>query len=183
MNDFTRHGPYLEATQRVMGDTAVTIRPVRPEDMQSILEMHQRLSSNSLYLRYLVPYLPDYIPAHLRDICTLSADQGAALVATIGAQVIGLGYYMIKPEQPDTAEPALLIEDRFQGQGIGSRLLHRLMMTARNQGVRFFDALTHSSNRPMLHLLRRNGRPIHSKRDSSHMAILLSLTTNDTAKE
>lgn len=181
MNNTARHEPYLATRPQMLYDTAVTIRLARPEDVPSVLAMHQRLSSNSLYLRYLVPYLPDYVPAHLRDICRLSPQQGAALVAVYETQVIGFGYYVIKPEQPDTAEPALLIEDKFQGRGIGGWLLNRLIATARAQGVYYFDALAHSGNRPMLHLLRRSGQPVHSRRDGSHTAILLSLAANGTA--
>jgi GNAT superfamily N-acetyltransferase len=179
--NISQHAPQVTAVPPMLYDTAVTIRPARLDDVKSILDMHRRLSSNSLYLRYLVPYLPDYVPAHLRDICRQSPQQGAALVAIRENQVIGFGYYIIKPEQPDTAEPALLIEDKFQGQGIGKRLLNQLITAARAQGVYFFDALAHSSNRPMLHLLRRSGQPVNSKRDGSHMAILLSLAGNKTA--
>jgi GNAT superfamily N-acetyltransferase len=159
-------------------DTAVTIRPIRSDDVQPILDMHQRLSSDSMFLRYLVPYLPTYIPAHLYQICNQPAGQGTALVAIHDAQIIGLGYYVVKPEQPNTAEPALLIEDRFQGQGIGRRLFNRLITTARAQGIYFFDALMHSSNRSMLRLLRHSGHPFNSERDGSYTAVLLSLAAN-----
>ena len=181
MENIVHSEPYLSTRPQLLYDTAVTIRPARPEDVPSILAMHQRLSSNSLYLRYLVPYLPDYVPAHLHDICHQSPKQGAALIAVREGQVIGFGYYVIKPEQPDTAEPALLIEDKFQGQGIGGRLFNHLITVARAQGVSYFDALAHSSNRPMLHLLRRNGQPVHSQRNGSHTAILLALAANGPA--
>jgi GNAT superfamily N-acetyltransferase len=178
MNDFTRHGPYLEMMRRAPGETAVTIRPIQPDDLQPILEMHRRLSTDSLFLRYLVPYTPTYLPKHLQHICHRPAAQGLGLVALAGAQVVGLGYYVIKPGQPDTAEPALLIEDRFQGQGIGGRMLDQLVTAARAQGVCFFDAFTHSSNRPMRHLLHRRGQLISSQLEGGHINSFLSLTTD-----
>jgi len=178
MNDFPRPGPYLEMMQRVVGETAVTIRPIQPNDFQPILDMHQRLSMDSLFLRYLVPYIPGYLPTHLRHICRRPAGQGFGLVATTGTQIVGLGYYVIKPEQPDTAEPALLIEDQFQGQGIGGRMLDQLVTVARGQGVHFFDALTHSSNRSMRHLLHRRGQLISSQFEGGHIRSFLSLASN-----
>jgi L-amino acid N-acyltransferase YncA len=177
--NISQHAPQVTAVPPMLYDTAVTIRPARPDDVQAILDMHRRLSSNSLYLRYLVPYLPDYVPAHLRAVCRQSPQQGATLVAVHEGQVIGFGYYIIKPEQPDTAEPALLIEDQFQGQGIGKRLLNQLITAARAQGVIFFDALTHNTNQRMLRLLNRSGQQVGRQRDGSHVAILLSLK-NDT---
>ncbi|MDX1414997.1 MAG: GNAT family N-acetyltransferase [Candidatus Promineifilaceae bacterium] len=175
MNGFTHYGPYLQMMQPGVNKAVVTIRAAQPSDVQPILEMHQRLSTDSLFLRYLVPYVPVNLPAHVRDICTRPADQGAALVATVGAQIVGLGYYVINPDQPDTAEPALIVEDRYQGQGIGGRLFKRLIAAARAQGVRYFDALAHSGNRPMLHLLRRSGRAVNSHRDGNETAVLLAL--------
>lgn len=175
MNDMTRLGPYLHELQRLPGETAVTIRPVHPRDVQPILDMHQRLSSNTLFLRYLVPYLPAQLPKHLQHICSRADTQSTGLAACCGSQIVGFGYYVIKPAQPDTAELALLIEDRFQGQGIGSNLLDRLISSARAQGVRFFDALTHSSNRQMHHLLDRTGRLISSCPESGQIVSVLAL--------
>lgn len=153
----------------------IIIRAARPDDVQPILDMHRRLSADSLYLRYLVPYMPSYIPAHVRHICSRPVDQGTTLVISKGDQIIGFGYYVINAAQPDTAEPALLIEDNFQGRGLGRRLLDCLITAARAQGVRFFDALTHHSNRQMLNLLRGSSGQVKSQLDGSHIAVLLSL--------
>lgn len=175
MNDFARLGPYLRMLQDAPLETAVAIRPAHPNDVQAILDMHDRLSTDSLFLRYLVPYVPSRLAAHIHDICTRPAAQGQALVATSGTQVVGFGFYVVRPKQPDTAEPALLVEDRFQARGIGGRLFNRLITAARGQGVRYFDALAHASNRQMLRLLRRSGRQVSSAVDSGCVAVLLSL--------
>jgi len=58
----SQHAPQVTAVPPMLYDTAVTIDPAHPDDVPAILDMHQRLSSNSLYLRYLVPYVPAYIP-------------------------------------------------------------------------------------------------------------------------
>jgi acetyltransferase len=181
MNHMMQTGSYETFIPQRLYDTAVTFRPARPDDVKAIMEMHQRLSSNSLYLRYLVPYLPDYVLAHVREICAQPVRKGAALVAIRQGKVIGFGYYVIKPGQPNTAEPALLIEDQSQGKGIGGEMFQRLIAMSCAQGVTYFDALAHSTNRPMLHLLRRSGQPLKSNRDGSHTAVFLSLAATCTA--
>ena len=125
MNDFTRFGPYLNMMQQMPGETAVDIRPVRPSDVQAILEMHERLSTDSLFLRYLVPYVPANLPDHVREICSRPADQGAALVATVGSRVVGFGYYVIKPDQPDTALLSQEDVDDLLAAGFEVHLLRR----------------------------------------------------------
>lgn len=175
MHPWKDPGPALDVYALSSPATAVAFRPARPDDVEPILNMHQRLSTNSLFMRYLVPYAPARLVAHLHDICTLPTDQGSALVAVHGGEVVGLGYYLVEPAQPATAEPALLIEDRYQGRGIGRRLLARLITAARRRGVRCFAALTHPNNWPMLHLLHDSGRPASSRFDGGLVAVHLAL--------
>ena len=174
MLDFIGRSPYLDALQPRPA-AQVLIRPATPADVQPILEMHERLSADTLYLRYLVPYRPVYLPAHVQEICSRPAGAGAALVAVSGGEVIGFGYYVVDAARPDTAEPALLIEDRYQGLGLGRRLFTQLLAAARKQGIAYFDAFAHSSNRRMLRLLRHSGREIDRTLDGGHVAVVLAL--------
>lgn len=175
MNGFAKSGAYAKNLRRWWSTGEVEIRPARPEDLDSVLRMHERLSSNTLFLRYLVPYVPGPVPGHLRDVLNRPVEEGEVLVAVQGAEVIGLGYYVVRSNRPDTAEPALLIEDRFQGQGIGGRLLAQLIHAAQARGIQYFDAMAHASNGPMLHLLRRSGDPTHTERDGSVLTMLVAL--------
>lgn len=175
MHHWTDPGPALSVYESPWTATAVAIRPARPDDVQPLLDMHRRLSTKSLFMRYLVPYAPARLAAHLQDICAQPCEQGAALVAEQGSQVVGLGYYVVEPGRPNTAEPALLIEDRYQGRGIGRQLLGRLITVARHRGLRCFNALTHPDNRPMLHLLHDSGRRVSSRFDGGLVAVQLAL--------
>lgn len=77
-------------------------------------------------------------------MCSPQEGEGAVLVATVSGDestVVGLGQYSRDPQRPSHAEPALLVEDRFQGLGIGKQLFERLTRHAVARGVRVFDAL------------------------------------------
>lgn len=140
---------------------ALIFRPVQADDVEFILEMHQRLSEETIYSRYHSPRVPTR--QEIIQICQLAGVNGRAIVAAIAGKkpaIVGMAYYIASG--PDTAETALLVEDRYQGQGIGKRLLCQLTCLAMAQGICFFDAYVLPANKPMLHLLHSTGLVVHN---------------------
>lgn len=142
--------------------TDVDIRLGRPDDVELILEMHQRLSEESIYKRYHAPRLPT--PEEVAQMCQLNGRNGRLLVAVLPGRrptIVGMAYYIWSEES--VAETAFLVEDRFQGQGIGKRLIQALVQQAVAQNIQFFDAQVLPTNRPMIHLLHQTGQLVFNK--------------------
>lgn len=137
----------------------ITIRPLQPDDIALIHAMHGRLSPDSLYDRYLQRHSPtlDEIAA----VCRLDPARGAGFVATVEqAGVVGIAYYVREAHTlRPTAEPGILVEDRFQGQGIGRNLWQRLQLHAQAHQIRRLRVFLHPSNRRMQRLLQGGGFP------------------------
>ncbi len=76
----------------------------------------------------------------------------------------------------DAAEYAALVEDRFQGRGLGIGLTRHLIEAARRNGLRRLHALVMRENRVMLHLLRSLDLPEHKRWEdgAEHVEIALS---------
>jgi GNAT superfamily N-acetyltransferase len=163
------------AIQLKDSQTAVTMRPIKPQDVYALLEMHGRLSADTIYSRYLRMYTPSY--EELLELCQLPANKGAAFVVISDypwENIIGMAYYLrYEGHSPTAAEPAVLIEDRFQGRGLGKVLMNELAQHARQNGVQVFDVIVHQANKPMLHLLRGVGPEL--KRSASYGAVELSI--------
>lgn len=70
---------------------------------------------------------------------------------------IGLARYMRLPEEPEVAEFAITIIDQYQGRGLGSILLDRLMESAKDNGIRTLRGYVLQENDAMLRLARRAG--------------------------
>ena len=137
-------------------------RPAQAEDVDLIIAMHQRSSERSIYSRYHSPRVPTR--QEIAQICQLNGENGRAFVAAIGGKtpaVVGLAYYIVSDSE--TAEPALMVEDRYQGQGVGKHLLQQLTETAVAQGICFFEAFVLPTNKPMLHLLQQIGLVVQNK--------------------
>jgi len=80
------------------------------------------------------------------------------VVVTRDRRVVGMGN--VFPEADEvrgTAEVALLIEDAFQGQGIGRVLLTRMLHVARRLGFTEITAHVLAENRTMQHLFDTTG--------------------------
>ncbi|MAU00857.1 MAG: hypothetical protein CL608_27245 [Anaerolineaceae bacterium] len=141
---------------------SLIFRPVQAEDVDLIVEMHERSSAQTIFSRYHSPRVPTR--QEIAQICQLNGENGRAIVAAIGGKnpaVVGLAYYIASA--PDTAELALLVEDRYQGQGVGKQLLHQLTATAVAQGIHVFEAFVLPTNKPMLHLLHQTGQVMQNK--------------------
>ena len=65
----------------------------------------------------------------------------------------------------ETAEYAALVEDRWQGLGLGSALTDRLVGAARGRGVRRLHALVAPGNERMLRLLGGLALPTRKGRE------------------
>ena len=144
--------------------TAVRIRPIRPEDEPLMVQFHEPLSDQSVYMRYFRALNLDQRTAHerLTRICFIDYDREMALVATrrnakSGEQeIIGVGR-LSKFYLGQEAEFALLISDKFQRQGLGSELLRRLLQIGRDEGVQKVMAYMLPENRGMKRIAEELG--------------------------
>jgi RimJ/RimL family protein N-acetyltransferase len=135
-------------------DIAVATRPVRPTDQTLFCRLWGRLSRESVYRRFHAPVhtLPE---ESVRRLVTVDHDLREAVVAVVGGEVVGVARYDRPLDDPSTAEVAVLVEDAWQGVGLGRQLLGELTALAARRGVRRLTATVQSDNAPALGLARR----------------------------
>jgi RimJ/RimL family protein N-acetyltransferase len=134
--------------------TRVPVRPVRPGDAAALQRLVGRSSPRSVELRYFGP-LKGLSDAQARRFAEVDGRNRFALVALDPedpGEIIGVVRYEREGERA-SAEYAALIEDRFQGRGLGIGLTRHLIEAARENGIRRLYALVMRENRRMLHLL------------------------------
>ena len=89
-------------------------------------------------------------------------------------EIIAVVRYARKPGD-ERAEYAALVEDRWQGQGVGTSLTHRLIEVARGNGVRFFYAFVKGENRRMLNVLRHLDLPEYERVENGEKIVEVGL--------
>jgi acetyltransferase len=153
--------------------TDVTIRPIRPEDEPLMVKFHETLSERSIYFRYFHLMNLSQRTAHerLTRICFINYDREMALVAerrdpaSGDREILAVGRLTKIPWSGD-AEIAVLVSDQWQGRGLGTELLGRLIQVARDENVSRLVADILPDNREIQKICDRHGfRLRHSLED------------------
>jgi len=137
--------------------SALRVRPIRPDDEHRLAELFDRLGPRTVYQRFFRAYdrLPDSWYHHFANV---DYHTRLALVAeqrTSGEPVLRAVARYEPGERPGTTEIAIVVEDAWQGRGLGALLLDALFAAAEAQGHRRFTADVLAGNRPMLRVLSR----------------------------
>ncbi|NLI01471.1 MAG: GNAT family N-acetyltransferase [Chthonomonadales bacterium] len=144
--------------------TQVLIRPIRPEDEPLIVDFHQTLSDQSIYMRYFHAMKLSQRVAHERmvRICFNDYDREIALVAenvepeTGKKRILGVSR-LSKIHGTDESEFSLLVNDSYHGNGLGTELLRRLIQVARDERLSCILADILPENYPMQHVCEKLG--------------------------
>jgi acetyltransferase len=140
-----------------------TIRPIRPEDEPLLIKLHQALSERTVYLRYFQPLKLSQRTAHerLTRICFIDYDREMAFVVEHKKEdgtpeIIGIGR-LSKLRGRNEGELAVLVDDRFQHQGMGTELYRRLIAVAHDEKLERVVSTILSENREMRAIVQKLG--------------------------
>ncbi|MFP4411507.1 bifunctional acetate--CoA ligase family protein/GNAT family N-acetyltransferase [Coleofasciculus sp.] len=144
--------------------TPITIRPIRPEDEPLIVQFHQTLSEESVYLRYFSLMKLSRRIAHerLTRICFIDYDREMALVAdyknpqTGNHEILGVAR-LSKMHGINEGEFAMLISDPYQRRGLGTELLQRIIQVGRQEKLTRITADILAENVPMQKVAEKVG--------------------------
>ena len=155
LDDLRQHSDVL----RLRSGRSVTVRFVEPGDGEALQAYFRSLTTGSRYNRFLgamseLPHnlLEDFVHVGERDrfsvIATMTIDDQETIV--------GEARYAFDPRN-DSFEFGLSIDDRWQGQGVGSALLSNLECRAAAFGATRLFGDTLRSNAVMIALARKSG--------------------------
>jgi acetyltransferase len=144
--------------------TRVMFRPIRPEDEPMVARFHETLSERTVYLRYLSAMQLSQRIAHerLSKLSFIDYDREMALLAVRRnpyngePEIMAIGR-VTKLVGSKNAEFAILVSDRFQGQGLGRELLSRLIQVARNERIETLHGNVLDENMDMRRLVEKLG--------------------------
>ena len=162
---------YVQQWESIKGDR-LSIRPIRPEDEPLMVQFHQNLSEESVYLRYAHTVKLKHRIAHdrLTRICFIDYDRDMLLVAdyknpqTSEHEILGVAR-LSKLHGTNEAEFALIISDRYQHQGLGTELLRRLIAVSKEEKLDAIVGYILNSNYKMQSICRKLGFQLHPDRE------------------
>lgn len=165
--------------------TAVAVRPIRPDDAPRLQGLFSRLSPESIWLRFM-SHAQELSDEEAQRLANVDYDEHMALVATIDSrgqeQIIAVARYaQIPTADPGLAEAAIVVEDAYQGRGLGTLLLTRLVAYARSHGVTAFLATLRQENHRIMQFIQRSGLPTESHLEAGVWEIKVDLSAETEA--
>lgn len=144
---------YLVSEEKLKDGTSVIIRPIKPEDEPLLRDLFKNLSEKSALLRFQHPNKP-LSKSDLIRFCHIDYDQEMTLVAirkeNNSERIIGAAHLMKTYE--NIAELSIEIIDQFQGKGLGTILVGKLLNFAKNYGYKKTWMVIKKENLPMIKL-------------------------------
>ncbi len=166
------------------------IRPVRPEDEPLVVEFHAKISEQSVYFRYFRAFQLSQRVEHerLTRMCYVDYDRTIALVTEWEnpdrgkSEIVAIGRLTRLPN-PQEAEFAILVRDDFQGKGLGTVLLKRLLQFGRDEGIKHVMAFMLGSNKGMITVCKSLGFTFEREDDLVKAGIDLEKTTTQAVAQ
>jgi acetyltransferase len=165
--------------------TGVTVRVAQPSDIGPLQQLYASLSTHTRAQRFFSPLreLPrQRFFSPLRELPremlnALESGDPAHRFLVVEAQegkgngtLLGFGQYAVETGQA-RCELALLIADEWQGCGLGTRLLHRLLQDAGASGLREARLETLHGNLAMRAMARRAGFSVRTHPEDSRLLL------------
>jgi acetyltransferase len=162
---------------------SITVRPIRPEDVDLEVEFIHRLSPESIYNRVFSNSL-SLTPEWLERLTRIDFTRDMAIIATVtldGRETqIGVARYA-RLADDSCCEFAIAVADQWQGCGIGVRLLRELIAIASRSGIEEIVGDVLSTNVAMLALARKVGMSVQPHPEGATLRRLV-LSVPDPAR-
>jgi GNAT superfamily N-acetyltransferase len=156
------------------------MRPIRPDDAALLVEFHARLSSDSVYRRYFSLH-PVLTKAEVRHLTEVDYADRFAFIVLDGDVLVGVARYDRIPGTTE-AEVAFVVEDIYQGEGIGLLLLEHLVDAALPLGITTFTAETQASNRNMMNVFYYSGYTVETSLEQDIISVRFPIAPTDASR-
>jgi len=154
------------------------IRPVSADDKDLLVEFYARVSDQSKYYRFFSP-MPNLSERDVARFTEVDYVERVAFVLTLRGRMIAIGRYDVV--RTGEAEVAFLVEDAYQGRGIGQLLLEHLAQAARERGINKFIAEVLPDNHRMIQTFRDAGYKVASGYEDGVISLEFPIEVTDTA--
>jgi GNAT superfamily N-acetyltransferase len=166
-----------EETRTIQLKTGQTVelRPARLSDEEALQDLFYRLSDESTYRRFMA-YKNVHPHSEMQKLVDSDYEHNMALLATLSdgpeEQILAMARYDVDPGTR-LADIAFVVQDAWQGHGLGTLLMKRMGEIAKAHGVSGFTADVMESNKPMLMVFHKSGLHVRSETedDMRHLTL------------
>ena len=154
----------------------ILLRVIRPEDEKLWIDLVNSFSRETVRYRFFGPQSFDHSMAV--RFCNIDYDREIAIAAFVKedgeTRMVGVGRLITEPDE-ETAEFGEAVTDRWQGRGVGGKLLDMVIEVARDFRLRWIWGEVLSDNSNMLGLCESRGFAIEPEREHGMVRVTLEL--------
>jgi RimJ/RimL family protein N-acetyltransferase len=161
--------------------TQALIRPIGPGDRQRLNDGFKTASPESIFLRFLAP-LPKLSSSQLDYLTAIDHERHEALIAVDPAteESFGTARYVRSDRDPEAAEFAVGVGDRWMRLGLGTALLGALLARARDAGIVRITGTIHPDNAAIRRLVEKVAGPFETRAiEPGAVEIVVDLRSRD----
>ncbi len=137
-------------------NTAVQLRPIRPEDADSIIALVKEMSAESRYFRFMHA-INELSPQMVAQFTKLDYDRQMAFVATsLQNAIVGVSRYTMSNDRL-SGEFAISVSEQWKGMGLATALMQLLIEHATVQGLEKLQGDVLRTNAAMQALMHAMG--------------------------
>ena len=162
----------------------VFIRRIGEDDAARLIDMFYRSSEHTQRMRFHCGSSKcpnELVSREAAKLCRLDPECQVALAACVNKnneeQIVGIARLGRATSNDVVAETGIIVQDDFQGSGLGTHLLRQLVEVARPMGITSFSAWVLPENRKVLHLIKKIGTPV--KQIRQHGELYLEILLED----
>jgi acetyltransferase len=156
--------------------TEVTLRPIKPEDEPIELEFIRGLSTETSRFRFF-QIIKDLPHDALVRFCNIDYDREMAIIAETreGDRNVEIGVSrLILEANKKRGEFAVVVTDRYQGKGLGIKLVDMLIEFAKEKGIETIYGTVMAENLRMIRLCEKLGFSTRREQESTIAELKLS---------
>jgi acetyl coenzyme A synthetase (ADP forming)-like protein len=186
-NSETAYPSQYETEVLLKDGSSILLRPIRIDDAQSWLSFISRLSPHNKYLHFQHTAKEMNVDDAVR-FCTVDYHDTFAFVAEVlqgpNREIVATGKYYRLPDR-HSAEVIFVVEDDYQGRGLGTAILEQLADVARENGIDTFEADTIAGDKRAAGIFKSYGFNITGEIRAGvyHVVFPIARTETITEKE
>jgi len=154
----------IATTHTFKNNITVHFRAIKPSDEDEMRRLFYRFSDQTVYYRYFSPIkmmphmkMQEYVNVDYKKIMSI-----VGIIEESGAEHIIAEARYVRVKESNFADVAFIVEEKYQGIGMGTFLLKKLTKIARKKGIDGFTADVITDNKPMLNVFEKSEFPVHA---------------------
>jgi len=172
----------LEIEEQVIFKDGVSVRfrPIKSSDEEQMRRLFYRFSDEAIYYRYfhsvhIMPHskMQEYVNVNWNDTMSI-----VGLVGEPGLGIIVSEARYLLDTSGEVAEIGIIVDEKYNGLGIGTYMIKFLRQIGKKQGVKVFVANILSSNRIIMKVFRKVFPNLDSVFEEGVYSLVMPLSKN-----